>query len=97
MFIGLDQAPVPGEQGARRHDPVPSKVPGQQPRERGDHRTVSPVRFRPGDAVAQDCDLVPQHQDLHVFRGVAAREQRHPAEQPDHEQVDEAEEHECQE
>ena len=31
---------------------------------------------------------MPQYQDLHVFGGVAAREQRQPAEQPDHEQVE---------
>ena len=29
----LDDAPVPGEQGAGRHDPVQPQVPGQQPRE----------------------------------------------------------------
>jgi hypothetical protein len=40
-------------------------------------------------------DLVPQYQDLHVFGDVAACEQRQPAEQPDHEQIDQAEEHEC--
>ena len=28
---------------------------------------VSPVRFRAGDLAAQDRDLVPQHQDLHVL------------------------------
>jgi hypothetical protein len=31
---------------------------------------------------------VPQHQDLRIFRGVAARQERQPAEQPDYEQVD---------
>lgn len=36
-----------------------------------------------------------QYQDLHLFGDVAAREQRQPAEQPDHEQIDQAEEHEC--
>jgi hypothetical protein len=35
---------------------------------------------------------VPQHQDLRVFGCIAAREQRQPAERPDHEQVGEAEE-----
>jgi hypothetical protein len=76
--------PVPGEQGAGRHDPVLPKVPGQQPRERGDHGAVSPVRFWAGDLTAQDRNLVPQYQDLDVLRCAAAREQRHPAEQPDH-------------
>ena len=36
----LDQAPVPREQRDECHDPVQPKVPGQQPRERGDHSTV---------------------------------------------------------
>ena len=36
---------------------------------------------------------MPQYQDLYVLGGVAAGEQRHPAEQPDHEQVEEANEH----
>ncbi len=86
-------APVPREQRGGCHDPVQPQVPGQQPHERGYHRTVGPVRFRAGDLAAQDCDLVPQYQDLHVLGGVAAGEQRHPAEQPDHEEVEEANEH----
>ena len=93
----LDQAPVPGEQGAGCHDPVQPQVPGQQPRERGDHRPVGPVQLRAGDPAAEDRDLIPQDQDLHVFGGVAAREQHQPAEQPDHEQIGEPEEHECRE
>ena len=44
---------------------------------------------------AQDRDLMPQYQDLHVLGGVASGEEHQPAEQPDHEQIDEAEEHEC--
>ena len=71
----FDQPPVPGEQGAGCHDPVQPQVPGQQPRQGGYHGPVSPVRLRAGDLTAQDRDLVPQHQDLHVFRDVAAREQ----------------------
>lgn len=35
---------------------------------------------------------MPQHQDLHVLRGAAAGEQRQPAKQPGHQQVEEAEE-----
>jgi hypothetical protein len=77
------------------HDPVQPKVPGEQPRERGDHGAVSPVWFRADDLAAQDRDLMTQYQDLRVFGGIAAREQRQPAGRPDHEQVGEAEEHEC--
>jgi len=43
---------------------------------------VSPVRFRASDLAAQDRDLMPQYRDLHVLRGVAASEQRQPAEHP---------------
>jgi hypothetical protein len=74
---------VPREQGAGRHDPVQPKAAGQQPCQRGDHGAVSPVRRWAGDLTAQDRDLMPQHQNL-----------RQPAEQPDHEQIDEAKEHE---
>ena len=64
----VDQAPVPGEQSARRHDPLYPKVPGQQPRQGGYHRPVSPVRFRAGDLAAQDRDLVLEHQDFHAWK-----------------------------
>ena len=87
----LDDAPVPGEQGAGCHDPVQPEVPGERPREHGDHGPVSPVRLRAGDLAAEDRNLMTQYEDLHVFGGVAAGEQGQPAERPDHEQVEEAE------
>ena len=80
----LDQAPVPGEQCAGRHDAVQPEVSGQQPRERGDHGPIRPVQLRTSALTAQHSDLVPQYQDLHLFGGVAAGEQRQPAEQPGH-------------
>jgi hypothetical protein len=49
----------------------------------------------PGDLAAQDRYFVPQHQDLRSFGCIAAREQRQPAERPDHEQAGEAEERKC--
>jgi hypothetical protein len=55
--------------------PVQLQVPGQQPRQRGDHRAVSPVRLRSADLAAQDSDLVPQYQDLYVFGCIAACKQ----------------------
>ena len=51
----LDQAPVPGKQGAGCHDPVQPKVPGQQPRQGGDHGPVGPARLRAGDLAAAHC------------------------------------------
>jgi hypothetical protein len=38
-----DQAPAPGQQGARCHDPAQPQVPEQQPRQGGEHGTVSPA------------------------------------------------------
>ena len=46
------------------------------------------------DLTAQHSDLVPQHQDLRVFGGVTPRQERQPAEHPDHEHADKADEHE---
>jgi hypothetical protein len=74
---------------------VQPQAPGQQPGQRGEHGTVSPVRPRAGDLTAQDSDLVPQHEDLRILRGIAPRLQRQPAEHLDHEQVDETDQHEC--
>ncbi len=85
---------MPGEQGARRHDPVQPEASGQQPRQRGDHGAVGPVRLRARHLTAQHRDLVPQHQDLRVLGSVAPRKERQPAEQPGHEEIDEAKEHE---
>ena len=44
---------------------------------------------------AQEGDLVTDHQDFHVLGNISAGEERQTAEQPDHEQIDEAKEHEC--
>ena len=63
----LDQAPVPREQRGGCHHPLYPKVPGQQPRQGGDHRQVNPVQFRAGDLTMQGRDLMPEHQDLHVL------------------------------
>jgi hypothetical protein len=73
-----------GEAGARYRR---SRTRGAQ---RGEQRPVSPIRSRTGDQTAQDRDLMSQHQDLNLFRGVAPCEEHQPAEQPDHEQIQEA-------
>jgi hypothetical protein len=75
---------VPGQQRARFHDPVQPQVPRQQPGQGGQHGTVSPARFRAGDLPAQHCDLMPQHQDLRILRGIISRQEHQPAENPDH-------------
>jgi hypothetical protein len=90
----LDQAPVPRQQRSRSHDPVQAEVSGQQPRQGRQHGTVSPVRLRAGHLPAQDCNLMPEHEDLRVLSGVTPRQEHQPAGHPDHEDVYEANEHE---
>ena len=71
-----------------------SDAGGKQPGQGGDHGAIGPVRPRAADLTAQQGGLMPEHQDLGVLGGIASREERQPAEQLDHEQVDEAEKHE---
>jgi hypothetical protein len=52
------------------------------------------LRLRAGDLAAQDRDLVTQDKDLRVLGVILPRQERQPAEHPDHEQVDKADEHE---
>jgi hypothetical protein len=70
---------------------VGPKPPGQHPGKGGEYGAVSPAWPRARDLPPQDRDLVPKHEDLRVLGGIAARQ---PAEHLDHEQVDEANEHE---
>jgi hypothetical protein len=91
--LSLEQPPVPGQQGARCHDPVQPQVSGQQPGQRGEHGTVSPVRPRARGLTPQHRDLMPQDQDLRILSGVTARQEHRPAEHPDHEQIDETDQH----
>jgi hypothetical protein len=72
VHLFLTRRRCQGEQGAGRHDSMQPRAAGQQPRQRGDHGAVGPVRLRAGDLTAQDRDLVPQNQDLHVLRGIAS-------------------------
>ena len=64
----LDQAPVSGEQGTGRHDPVQALVPGQQPCQSGDHGPISPVQCWAGDLTAQDRDLMPHSRIMSRYR-----------------------------
>jgi hypothetical protein len=52
------------------------------------------VKLAHVELAAQDRYLVPQHQDLHVFRCVATDKQYQQREQTGHSEVDEADEHE---
>jgi len=89
-----DQAPVPGQQGARGHDPMQPQAAGQQRCQRGEYRPVSPVRSWPGDLPPQHRDLMAKGQDLHILDSVATSHEGQPAEHADYEQVDQSNEHE---
>ena len=93
MPIPSDQTSVPGEQGAWRYDPVSPQMLGQQSCQRSEHTAVGPVRLRRSDLAPWHRDLMPQHQDLQIFRGAAAGEQGKPRERAGHGEVYEAEEH----
>ncbi len=84
---------MPGQQGARGHDPVQPQVPGQQPGQGSEHGAVSPVRPRTRDLTPQHRDLVPQDQDLRVLGGITPGQERQPAERTDQGQVDKTEQH----
>ena len=92
--FSTDQATVPGQQGSRGHYPVQPQPTWQQPGQGGEHGTVSPVQPRAGDLTTKHHDLMPEDQDLRVLGSVTARQEHHPAEHPDHEEVNETDKHE---
>jgi len=81
--LALDEAAVPGEQRARRDQPVAAQPGRQQAGQRGQDRPVGPVEPGLGDLAAQDGDFVAEDQDLGVLRRLAAAEQLQPAKDPD--------------
>ncbi len=62
----------------------------KQPGQRRQDGAVGPVRLGPGDLTAEHRDLMTEHHDLGVLRYLAAAEQHQPAEDPDHDQVEQA-------
>jgi hypothetical protein len=65
---------MPGQQRARRDEPVSAQDGWQLTGERRQDRPVGPVRLRPGDLRPQHRDLVPEHHDLRVLGRLAAAE-----------------------
>jgi len=51
---------------------------GQQPGQRGQDRSVGPVRSGAGDLAAQDGNFMAQHHDLGVLIRLAAAQQEQP-------------------
>ncbi len=92
-FAG-DQAAVPGQQRSRRDEPVGAQYGWQLPGQRRQDGTAGPVRPGPGHLTAEHHDLMTQHHDLGILGRLAAAQQHQPAEDPDHDEVEQAKGHE---
>jgi hypothetical protein len=66
---------VPGQQRARRDQPVGAQHGWQQPGQRRQHRPVGPVRLRPGDLAPEHRGLMAEHHDLRILGRLAATQQ----------------------
>jgi hypothetical protein len=89
-----EEAAVPGQQGAWRDQPAATHRRWQQPGQGCQDRPVGPVRLRQGDLAPEHHHLVAQHHDLRVLGGLVAAQHDQPAEDPDHDQVQETDRHE---
>jgi hypothetical protein len=65
----------------------------EQPGQRGQHRPISPVRFRPRHLTPKDRQLMPQHHDLNIFGCLAPAQNHQPSEHPNHDQIEETHRH----
>jgi hypothetical protein len=88
-----DQPAVPGQQCARRDQPMDTQHRWKQPGQRRQDRPVSPVRPGPRDLTAEHRDLMTEHHDLRILGRPAAAQQHQPAKDPDHDQVEQAKGH----
>jgi len=91
--FACDQPTVPGQQRPRRDQPVGAQHRWQQVGQRSHDGTAGPARRGPGDLTAEHRDLMTEHHDFRVLGCLAAAKQRQPAEDPDHDQVDQAKGH----
>jgi hypothetical protein len=81
------------QQRSWRDQAVAAQRGGQQPGQRGQDGPGGPVEPGTGDLGAQDRDLMAQHHDLGVLRGLPAAEQLQPAKDPDDGEVQESDRH----
>jgi hypothetical protein len=59
-----DEVAVPAQQGCRLDEEVPTTLAGEQPCERGQHRSIRRLERRSMDLASEDCHLVAQDDDL---------------------------------
>ena len=88
-----NQTAVPGQQSPRRHQPTSSQRCREQPGQCRQDRPVGPVRLGPGHLAAEHHHLLAQRQDLRVLGRLTAAQQDQPANDPDHDQVQQTERH----
>jgi hypothetical protein len=84
---------MPGQQRGRGDDPMDTQLAREQPGQSGQDRPVRPSQARPGHLAAQYCDFVAQDEDLDVLGSATAGEQSKPAKQPEHEEIQQSEQH----
>lgn len=70
--------------------PAGTRLPGQDPDERGGRCAAGPVQARSGGGAPRHGDLVAEHQDLGVLGGAAAGHKREPGRYLAEHQVDQA-------
>lgn len=74
-----DEVAVPAQKSCRLDEEGPVTAAGEQPCERGQHRSIRPFEYRPVDLASQDCHLVAQDDDLdREIRFSAANESDQP-------------------
>jgi hypothetical protein len=66
---------MPAQDRVRTDQAMATQCSGQPSNEGGDHGPVRPVHARSWVGAAQDCDLVPQRQELDVLGGGRAAHQ----------------------
>jgi hypothetical protein len=88
-----DQPPVPAHDRGRGDQPVRRQRPGQEPGQRGEHRSVGPVQPRRGVLPAQDRVLVTEDQDLYIFGRAGPGEESKPAGDAAERKVEQAQRH----
>jgi hypothetical protein len=92
-WILLDPAAMPALDRVRRDQAMPTQRSGQPPDEGGENRPVRPVQARTGVGAAQDCNLVPQHEELDVLDGRRSADQYDQSEHLQEDQIQELQRH----
>ena len=93
-YLPAGQPAVPGQQRRGRHGEDPGPAPARhKPCQRGEPGPVARLVPYPAGVPAQYRVLVPEHEQLGIFRPVAAEHQDGQAEYPARQQVDDLEQH----